>query len=236
MAASGSEGDRYRSHIHGEGEKNTQWRFGAPPNYDTVNKLFEQGRTKIWPPGSLEEKVQNLAKTFEMELFHKPRPEDYKSLNPKKFTMTVNGRKPRSQKEIREQGGAYNTFMQTALPKQLRIYDPEEETIESAHVAFTKTFPRGFALEILQVYSGPPVIVFKFRHWGHNEGPFKGYAQTGDLVELYGIAIYELDEESKIIKIEYFYDRGELLSGLSKGDILTEGEAAASCPFMRNTG
>lgn len=40
-------GDKYRSHWYGEGEKNTHWRFGAPPKYDLVNKLFEQGRTKV---------------------------------------------------------------------------------------------------------------------------------------------------------------------------------------------
>lgn len=40
-------GDKYRSHIYGEGEKNTEWRYGAPPNYDIVNKLFEEGKTKV---------------------------------------------------------------------------------------------------------------------------------------------------------------------------------------------
>lgn len=47
MEASGVEEDKYRSYLHGEGEKNTKWRFGAPPNYDVVNKLFEEGRTKV---------------------------------------------------------------------------------------------------------------------------------------------------------------------------------------------
>lgn len=42
-------GDEYRSFIHGEGEKNTQWRFGSPPDYDLVNKLFEEGRTQVKP-------------------------------------------------------------------------------------------------------------------------------------------------------------------------------------------
>lgn len=41
------EGDKYRSYIHGDAEKNTEWRFGSPPNYDIVNKLFEEGRTKV---------------------------------------------------------------------------------------------------------------------------------------------------------------------------------------------
>ena len=42
-----SKGDNYRSFIYGEEEKNTKWRYGAPPNYDVVNKLFEEGRTKV---------------------------------------------------------------------------------------------------------------------------------------------------------------------------------------------
>lgn len=39
--------DKYRSFLYDEGEKNTHWNFGAPPNYDVVNKLFEEGRTKV---------------------------------------------------------------------------------------------------------------------------------------------------------------------------------------------
>lgn len=39
--------DKYRSYLHGEGENTTTWRYGAPPNYDVVNKLFEEGRTKV---------------------------------------------------------------------------------------------------------------------------------------------------------------------------------------------
>uniref|UniRef100_A0A453ELU5 Uncharacterized protein n=1 Tax=Aegilops tauschii subsp. strangulata TaxID=200361 RepID=A0A453ELU5_AEGTS len=56
--ASAEGGDKYRSFLHGDGEKNTVWRHGFPPNYDLVNKLFEEERTKEWPEGSLEEKVQ----------------------------------------------------------------------------------------------------------------------------------------------------------------------------------
>lgn len=101
--------------MYGEGEKDTVWRFGAPPNYDVVNKLFEEGRTQVkpsplsspalalglssmgmdtwqvWPVGSLEERVQRLVKTWEMELVHKVRPEDYKSINPQKFRLSLNG-------------------------------------------------------------------------------------------------------------------------------------------------
>lgn len=46
---------------------------------------------QIWPAGSLEEKVQNLVKTWEMEIFHKTNPNEYKSLDPKKYTFSLNG-------------------------------------------------------------------------------------------------------------------------------------------------
>ena len=91
--------------------------------------------------------------------------------------------------EVGKLGGGYNPHLQTSLPEHLRIYNPAEETFDSSHRAFTTTFPRGFALEILKVYCGPPEIVFKFRHWGFMEGPFKDYAPTGEIIELFGIAV-----------------------------------------------
>ncbi|XP_021898622.1 pathogen-related protein-like [Carica papaya] len=238
MANSGIGGDEYRSHLHGEGEKNTKWRSGAPPNYDAVNKLFEEGRTKIWPPGSLEEKVQNLVKSWEMELFNKISSDDYKTLDPNNYTFSLNGKKPITLEEKRKLGGGYNAFLQTSLPEKLRIYNPAEETADSSHILFRTTFPRGFALEVVQVYSGPPVIVYKFRHWGYMEGPFKDYAPTGDLVELFGISIFEVDEKMKVVKVEFFFDSGELLGPLVKGDRSgksKEDVGDLSCPVLRAT-
>jgi hypothetical protein len=40
-------GDKYRSFLHDEAENITQWRHGGPPIYDSVNQLFEEGRTKV---------------------------------------------------------------------------------------------------------------------------------------------------------------------------------------------
>ncbi|PRQ24846.1 putative NTF2-like domain-containing protein [Rosa chinensis] len=239
MASEGGvEGDRYRYYLHGEGERSTKWKFGTPPNYEVVNKLFEEGRTKIWPAGSLEEKVQNLVKTWEMELFHKANIEDFKTLDPNKYTFSLNGRKGINLEEIGKLGGGYNPLLQTTLPENLRGYNPDVETSESSHKAFTTTFPRGFALEILQVISGPPQIVYKFRHWGYMEGPFKGHAPTGELVEVYGMAIFELDENEKIVKVEFFYDPGQLLGGLLKGAKVgsSSEETATGCPILRSTG
>ncbi|CAN1234871.1 Pathogen-related protein [Linum perenne] len=147
-----SQGDKYRSHLIGEEEKDTHWRDGSPPSYDAVNKLFEEGRTKVWPPGSLEERVQNLVKTWEMEMFHKTRFSDVKTIA----------------------AGIHN-------------YVPSRVCV------------------------------------------------GGELVELFGIGIFQVDEEMKVEKVEFFFDRGELLGGLMKGDKVSHGgdaSAAPSCPFL----
>jgi hypothetical protein len=61
MASSGVEDqEKYRSFLHGEGERNTKWKYGAPPNYDVVDKLFEEGRTKVSLSLSLSHDVLNL--------------------------------------------------------------------------------------------------------------------------------------------------------------------------------
>lgn len=47
MASNGIKEDPYRWILNGDVEKNATWKFGAPPNYEGVNKLFEEGRTKV---------------------------------------------------------------------------------------------------------------------------------------------------------------------------------------------
>nr|GEW35550.1 hypothetical protein [Tanacetum cinerariifolium] len=45
---------------------------------------------KIWEKGSLEETVQNAIKSWEMELSHKTRAQDFKTINHDKFKLSVN--------------------------------------------------------------------------------------------------------------------------------------------------
>ncbi|EYU17420.1 hypothetical protein ABFS82_03G089100 [Erythranthe guttata] len=232
-SSAGSEGgDKYRWYLTPEDLANTKWLSGVP-NYDVVNKLFEEGRTHVWEAGSLEEYVQSLVKTWEFELVQKADPNDYKTVVPN-FILGINGKKYFTLEQIGKIGGSYNVFLQTSLPPSLRFYNPDEETYNSSQTVFKQVFPRGFAFEILQVFSGPPVIAFKFRHWGYFEGSYKEYAPTGELIEFFGTAIYTLNEECKVTNVEFFFDRGELLAGLLKGK--TSDEAAAlsgGCPFVQ---
>ncbi|GER53972.1 pathogenesis-related family protein [Striga asiatica] len=225
--------DKYRSFLHEE-SKNTVWRHGGPPTYDSVNQLFEEGRTKEWPKGSLEEVVQNAIKSWEMELSHKTRIQDFRTISPEKFKLVVNGRKGLSAEETLRLG-SYNALLKSSMPDEFKYYKADEESFESSHDLFRSALPRGFAWEVVAVYSGPPVIAFKFRHWGYFEGPFKGHGPTGELVQFYGVGVLKVDESLRAEDVEIYYDPAELFAGLLKGPSVTgQGSVAPSdtkCPF-----
>ncbi|XP_057724114.1 pathogen-related protein-like [Arachis stenosperma] len=232
-------GDKYRTILEDE-VHNTHWRHGGPPLFDAVNKLFEQGRTKEWPKGSLEETVQNAVKLWEMELSHKTRLQDFRSINPDKFMLSVNGRKGLNGEETLRLG-SYNALLKNTLPEQFQFYKASEETYESSHEAFRTAMPRGFAWEVIKVYSGPPLVTYKFRHWGFFEGPFRGHAPTGEMVEFFGIGVMKVDETLRAEEVEIYYDPSDIFGVLLKGHPQDDNKAMQhlhqdskhthSCPF-----
>lgn len=216
--------DKYRLFLHEDqaaAAGTIQWRHGDPPSYESVNKLFEQGRTKVWPEGSLEETVQNAIKSWEMELSHKTRIKDFRTINPEKFKLFVNGRDGLSAEETLKVG-SYNALLKSSMPDEFKYYKADEETFESSHNAFRSAFPRGFAWEVINVYTGPPVVTYKFRHWGFFEGPFKGHAPTGQMVQFYGLGILKVDESLRAEDVEVYYDPTELFGELLKGPTISE--------------
>lgn len=92
--------------------------------------------------------------------------------------------------------------MKNSLPNEFQYYKANQETFESSHNAFRSAFPRGFAWEVISVYSGPPLISYKFRHWGYFEGPFMGHDPTGELVQFYGIGIMKVLSQYSLKKIK----------------------------------
>ncbi|GAB4837185.1 hypothetical protein Ancab_002096, partial [Ancistrocladus abbreviatus] len=134
------------------------------------------GQKGLW------KRVQNAIKSWEMEISHKTRLQDFRTINPDKFKLIVNGREGLSAEETVELG-TYNALLKSSVPEQFKYYKAEEESFESSHDVFGSAFPRGFAWEVIGVYSPPPLITYKFRHWGFFEGPFKGHAPTGEMVE-----------------------------------------------------
>ncbi|XP_026447957.1 pathogen-related protein-like [Papaver somniferum] len=146
--------------------------------------------------------------------------QDIKTINPEKFKLFVNGREGLSGEEVLKLG-SYTALLKTSLSEEFQYYKVDEESFESSHDIFRSAFPRGFAWEVIKVYSGPPLIAFKFRHWGYVEGPFKGHAPTSHKVEFYGLGVLkvleQVDETLRAEDVEIYYDPGELFGGLLKG-------------------
>lgn len=231
-------GDRYRDHLCGAGEERTAWRHGSAPQYDVVNALFEKGRTQVWPKGSLEEVVQNLVKTWEMELSHKIKVSDFKTIDQEKFRISVNGGPKLSAAETL-QVGSYNALLATSsVNGDDATYQASKETFESSHDIFRTAFPGGFAWEVQAVYSPPPVVVMKFRHWGVMEGPFKGHAPTGAVVDSIGICVAKVDENLKIVELEVYYDSAAFPGGLTKGpkaeSYTVYQKGTEGCPYLNH--
>jgi len=63
-----------------------------------------------------------------------------------------------------------------------------------------------FPWEVLEVYTGPPVVAFSWRHWGHFNGSYKGNKGKGQLVEVPGYAIAEVNDKLQLCDCQIFYD------------------------------
>jgi hypothetical protein len=69
--------------------------------------------------------------------------------------------------------GTYNAIMS---PNE--YYDPTKSDFASSHKTFKRMMPT-FAWEVLEVYSGPPVVAFKWRHWGVMKNDYVGFNNKG---------------------------------------------------------
>jgi hypothetical protein len=70
---------------------------------------------------------------------------------------------------------------------------------------------------VCEVLAGPPRAVCKWRHWGTFKGDFRGYRQTGKLIEVYGITIADVNAALKITSVEHFFDNSSFLESLVGG-------------------
>ncbi|KAH9428596.1 hypothetical protein MCOR02_011145 [Pyricularia oryzae] len=89
-----------------------------------------------------------------------------------------------------------------------------ETTFEDSHKTFKRMMPT-FAWEVLEVYSGPPVAAFRWRHWGTFKENYKGVNGKGEKVtmkahggtiDIEGIAVATLNEKLQIKKVDIWFD------------------------------
>ncbi|XP_068762551.1 uncharacterized protein [Montipora capricornis] len=184
-----------------------KWREGKP-DFTKINKAYLEGRTRNHKEGSLEKIVEDLVKTWEMEASHKIRLEDWQAIDRDSFTLRANHQRTFTARETIEVG-SYNALMQNQP-----LYNSNKHTFESSHELFRSAFSEGFAWELLEVFSGPPRVAFSWRHWANWTGPYKDKAPTGERLEMYGMAVAEVDEKLKIKSIECYFDPNQILMKL----------------------
>ncbi|MGH1395130.1 MAG: SnoaL-like polyketide cyclase [Trichormus sp.] len=202
-----------------------KWRYDAPPDYSRSNENLAQESTRNHLEGTLEAIVQNLVRTFEMEVSFKADPQQWLSIVNDQFRISTNGGQEFTAADVSAQG-TYNLFMANS-----EHYKASEESFESSAKLFHTTFPQGFPWEVLEVYSGPPTVTFKWRHWGHFQGAYKDYAPTGETVEIIGLSIAHVTDDLKIISMEHYFDNTLFLGKLTGGGKVASETQQKGCPF-----
>ncbi|MGP3927822.1 SnoaL-like polyketide cyclase [Streptomyces sp. 8N616] len=188
----------------------SDWRDG-PPDYHLSHTVMPHERTSRLEAGSLEAVVESIVQVFEMEVSHKEDPRTWVSMVTDRFRTRVNGGPWASANDIAEQG-SYNILIGDSA-----FYRREEESFESQHAVFHRAFPQGFFWEVLDVLSPPPVVTFKWRHWGSFEGAYKGFQPTGEKIEMFGVSVAKVSDDLKLLEVEHFYDPNAFLGSLTGG-------------------
>lgn len=190
-------------------DPNITWKT-QKPNYDKANFAFLNGKTQNHKAGSLEEVAENLVKTWEMEATHKPVFEQWTTVDYNNYTVQVNGI-DEIEGKVAMKIGNYN-----ALMKHCPAYQKYGVTddFEGSHKLFFDAFPGGFPWELLKVISGPPHILFTWRHWATFSGTFRDVKGKGQTIVLFGLCRVTVNDQLKIQKLEVFYDPDSFLTTL----------------------
>ena len=188
-----------------------KWRGGKRPNYSMTNARLEKEKKYRYGAGSLEAIAYNLVRTFEMEASFKTNPQQWISVVADKFRMSTNGGQEYTAQEVID-SGTYNLFLEDS-----EHYRASDETFRSSYELFHNAFPDGFHWELAEVLSGPPNVVFKWRHWGTFKGEYRGHQPTGKTIEVVGLSIARVTDDLKIETVEHFFDTNNFLTKLTSG-------------------
>ena len=118
--------------------------------------------------GSLPSLVENLVKNWEIEASFKSNLADWRTVDHASYTFSINGGPPQSADHMLKVG-TYNAII---APNE--FYGPEASDFATSHKTFKRMMPT-FAWEVLEVYSGPPKVAFRWRHWGTMKNDYVGF-------------------------------------------------------------
>ncbi|KAF9437023.1 hypothetical protein BGZ76_002224 [Entomortierella beljakovae] len=198
-------------------DEGVKWRDGQAPNYNKANSLYEAERSQVHPSDSLEHLVENLVKNWEKEASFKVVAADWRTIDHKVYKFSTNGGKCQDVEDMLRVG-TYN-----ALLGETQYYSSKNSGFEESHLTFKQSLRGGFAWECLKVYSGPPVVAFKWRHWDTE----KIIAEpTNETVEIFGVTVAHVNDKFQIESLETFYDPAALFN-----EMLKNSPGITKCPI-----
>ncbi|KAF7348296.1 hypothetical protein MSAN_01783300 [Mycena sanguinolenta] len=220
-----------------------KWRHKKVPDYTKTRADYELSllhlisKKMTHEHGTLISMVENLVKNWEIEASYKADYKEWRTVDHDKYTFAVNGG-PATSGEHMLNVGTYN-----AIIAPNAYYSPEHADFASSHVTF-KTMMPTFAWEVLEVYSGPPTVAFRWRHWGEMKNDYKGFNEKGKRVtvkahgkvlDIEGVSVAVVNDKLQIQKIEVWFDPLEMfrqmgpVAGESRSG--TSASVATKCPM-----
>jgi hypothetical protein len=163
-----------------------------------------------------------------VEVSHKTDPHQWSTVDLNNYRFSCNGQQKYTGWEMLKQG-TYNVLI-----GQTNYYDSNAISFEESHLAFKRSFGEGFAWEVLEVYSGPPTVTFKWRHFGQMTDYFSCPGLSGliyradptnKMIEIFGMCKATVNDQYKIQDLQIFYDPNQLFTQLT--------EISPFAPFAR---
>lgn len=154
-----------------------------------------------------------------LEASHKVNPREWLTIDMDNYKFSCNGQEKFTADQVIEQG-TYNVLI-----GQTNYYDSRQISFEESHAVFKKSFSQGFAWEVLEVYSPPPTVTFKWRHFGlmMNEFSCRGLSghvyrvdPTKKMVEIFGMCKATVNDRLQIQDLQIFYDPNQLFAQLTE--------------------
>ncbi|KAI0972133.1 hypothetical protein F4678DRAFT_431280 [Xylaria arbuscula] len=191
---------------------NVEWRYKQPPDYKKTRKYYSETKTKNHTAGSLPALVENLVKNWEIEASYKTKLSDWRTVDFTKYSFAVNDQEPSSAEHMLRVG-TYNAILGAGS-----YYDPEGMDFGTSHKTFKRMMPT-FAWEVLEVYTEPPVVAFKWRHWGEFRGDYSAVNDAGEnvkvpangeVIDITGVTVAHLNEKLQVTKLKTWFDSDEM--------------------------
>ncbi|KAK2749252.1 hypothetical protein FQN57_006868 [Myotisia sp. PD_48] len=209
------------------GDSEAAWRYGRAPDYSKTRAFFQETKTTSHEAQSLPDLVQNLVKNWEIEASFKTSISDWRTIDQSTYGFSLNGGPPQNAEHMLRVG-TYN-----ALIPANKYYDPANLDFSTSHKAFKRMMP-SFAWEVLEVYSGPPTVAFKWRHWGKMANDYVGRNEAGEkvtikahggVIEMQGMVTAKVNDKLQLQHIDVWYDPMDMFRSIARN------EAAVITPY-----